>query len=724
MQTPHTPDPANRPSSVARRVTSPPQPASEPPAAPVHGDNTPTVISTNRPAATAAALARLEGQRLGHFEILGAVGVGGMAAVLRAQDLELDRVVALKILPPEMAADPENVTRFKQEARAAARLDHENIARVHFCGEDKGLYFIAFEFVEGEDLRAILGRSGPLAPADGVRYMIQLAAGLAHAARRGVVHRDIKPSNILITPSGQAKIVDMGLARSTEAPGGALTQSGVTLGTFDYISPEQALEPRDADVRSDIYSLGCTFYHALTGHPPVPQGTAARKLKHHQSIEPTDPRHLNPAIPDELAAILARMMAKDPARRYQTADELIQHLRHVAQILNVPPEPALKNLPAPVSPLPAPPHYSTLLVSLIGVAAVLLLAILISWGGPSGPPRGARPAGASASDGQGVAAVNPVPTVPAANNVAPASQPRRIATVEELAQQIADSPTDRLVLTGAEYTINDLIKDSAKAGPLGLTATVRKLVIVGEPGKPPPIVRLHHDPAHESGAALTFTGADGDSTVEFHHVRFVIDAPQYAIAALGVSRLTMVDCEFDQSGGADGPGGAILFESKSIGGPAVTDLKQCLFARGTIAVDMVNRGLVKADQCAFGPHDMLIRFRNKAVPRAADAGALAEFTHCTALMRDGTAFQLERNVSGAIRAADCVFARATDDPGETVLVRQSNPKGEVAFTGPTSRAVWRNAYYNMTLWADSDQTATKIADCKREKLPFKDAGAV
>src|SRR5262249_54230434 len=202
------------------------------------------------------------------------------------------------------------------------------------------------------------------------------------------------------------------------------------------------------------------------------------------------------------------------ARRYQTADELIQHLRHVAQILNVPPEPALKNLPAPVSPLPAPPRYSTLLVSLIGVAAVLLLAILISLGGPSGPPRGARPAGASTPDGQGVASVNPAPAVPATNNAAPASQPRRIATVEELAQQFADPPTDRLVLTGAEYSINDLIKDPAKAGPMGLTATVRKLVIQGEPGRPPPVIRLHYDPARESGAAFTLTGADGDSTAE------------------------------------------------------------------------------------------------------------------------------------------------------------------------------------------------------------------
>src|SRR5207244_899566 len=190
------------------------------------------------------------------------------------------------------------------EARAAAKLDHENIARVFFCGEDQRLHFIAFEFVQGENLRTLVDRRGRLPAKEAVHYMLQIAAGLAHAAERGVVHRDIKPSNIIITPDGRAKLVDMGLARSLERKGDTdLTQSGVTLGTFDYISPEQALEPREADVRSDIYSLGCTFYQMLTGQSPVPEGTAAKKLHHHQYVPPVDPRQLNPAIPDELAGI-------------------------------------------------------------------------------------------------------------------------------------------------------------------------------------------------------------------------------------------------------------------------------------------------------------------------------------------------------------------------------------------------------------------------------------
>src|SRR5262249_46068567 len=157
-----------------------------------------------------------------------------------------------------------------------------------------------FEFVEGINLRELLEQRGQVPVAEAVRITLQIATGLEHAASRGVVHRDVKPSNIIISPNGRAKLVDMGLARSLERHSdGGLTQSGVTLGTFDYTSPEQALDPREADSRSDIYSLGCTFYHMLTGQPPVPEGTAAKKVHHHQHLAPADPRQFNPEIPDE-----------------------------------------------------------------------------------------------------------------------------------------------------------------------------------------------------------------------------------------------------------------------------------------------------------------------------------------------------------------------------------------------------------------------------------------
>src|SRR5207248_600401 len=197
-------------------------------------------------------------------------------------------------------------------------------------------------------------------------------------ARRGVVHRDIKPSNIIISPNGRAKLVDMGLARNLgPQTDNGLTQSGVTLGTFDYISPEQALEPRDADVRSDIYSLGCTFYHVLTGQAPVPEGTAARKLQHHQHVPPIDPRQLNPDVPDEVAAILGRMMAKDPRQRYQRAEHLVQHLLQATHRLGGGPE-GPEGVLFVDAALPEPPRARPLLV--VGCAAAIVVALVVLVG--------------------------------------------------------------------------------------------------------------------------------------------------------------------------------------------------------------------------------------------------------------------------------------------------------------------------------------------------------
>ncbi len=299
----------------------------------------------------AAELSKLlVGKQLGIYLIEKALGTGGMAAVFRAVDPHLDRIVALKILPPILAAQQEHVQRFEREAKVAAQLEHENVARVHFYGQDQGLHFIAYEYIEGINLREMLEQNGGrLEVKDAVNFMTQTARGLAHSASRGITHRDIKPSNLVITPEGKVKLVDLGLARNSSVDDSdGLTQSGATLGTFDYLSPEQAIDPRLADVRSDIYSLGCTFYHALTGAPPVPEGTAARKLHSHQTELPRDPRELNPTIPSKLVDVLSKMMAKRPEDRFQNANDLVKELEKLTnsavevspnhQSLNAPPD--------------------------------------------------------------------------------------------------------------------------------------------------------------------------------------------------------------------------------------------------------------------------------------------------------------------------------------------------------------------------------------------------
>jgi serine/threonine protein kinase len=228
----------------------------------------------------------MQGLRLGHYVIDRPLGVGGMAAVLLATDTQLDRKVALKILPPAVATDPDTLERFHHEARCAAKLDHENIARVFASGEDQGLHFIAFEYVEGLDLKSLLDSRGKLSPQEAIPLIYQACMGLEHAAAKGMVHRDIKPSNLVLMPGGKLKVIDMGLARNLDQSAeSGMTRSGITLGTFDYLSPEQAIDPRAADARSDIYSLGCTLYHLLTGKPPVPEGSPALKLTHHQNIK-------------------------------------------------------------------------------------------------------------------------------------------------------------------------------------------------------------------------------------------------------------------------------------------------------------------------------------------------------------------------------------------------------------------------------------------------------
>jgi eukaryotic-like serine/threonine-protein kinase len=293
-----------------------------------------TVISKSPPRSPAPLPAsvkdlsrQLLGERLGHFVLEEFVGGGGMGAVFRARDMELGRTVAVKVVSAEQN-DEDMLRRFKNEAQSAARLDHQNIARVYYVGEDRGLHYIVFEFIEGVNIRDLVLHKGPLSLEEAVVYTLQVAEALDHAAKRDVVHRDIKPSNVLVMQNGTVKLVDMGLARlhQVESPTHDLTASGVTLGTFDYISPEQARDPRNADVRSDLYSLGCTLYFMLTGCPPFPEGTVLQKLLSHSSDPPPDPREYRPDLGQEVTQVVHRLLAKNPNDRYQSPAEFIAAL--------------------------------------------------------------------------------------------------------------------------------------------------------------------------------------------------------------------------------------------------------------------------------------------------------------------------------------------------------------------------------------------------------------
>jgi hypothetical protein len=564
------PSPNDSSTGPPERADLPPPPPPDPPivldedglALAEPTDDTPTIISRNvpRPPPPEDALgASLRGRHLAHFELIEPIGVGGMGAVLRARDTQLDRSVALKVLPPDLAQDPENIRRFHQEARAAARLDHENIARVFFCGEDQRLHFIAFEFVEGDNLRTILERRGRLPVGEAIHYVLQIAAGLSHAAQRGVVHRDIKPSNIIVTPAGRAKLVDMGLARSQHPHSdNALTQSGVTLGTFDYISPEQALEPRDADVRSDIYSLGCTFYHMLTGTPPVPEGTAAKKLHHHQHVKPTDPRQLVADLPDEVVLILDRMIAKQPRDRYQTPEQLVHHLLAVARKLGT-----ASDLPdgavAVETSLPQQPAARPLLLAACAACAVIALIFLLGQP-PPGPPRPPvhNPGKGSSPDDAAQAAIRPPPSppdkpppTPPENGHTGAPQPSGVPTYEEPKPDAA-SLNDWLVLHQSAPKIVIVLCDNLDVSTFRSGLTIRNDVvhIRGKAGQPRPKVQYTYDGnAVQNGTLCAFNITSRHSEIE--GLSFVVNnnsgnVPLAAVVFQGGNHV-MRNCELEQN---------------------------------------------------------------------------------------------------------------------------------------------------------------------------------
>ncbi|HEX2381659.1 MAG TPA: Stk1 family PASTA domain-containing Ser/Thr kinase [Acidimicrobiales bacterium] len=258
----------------------------------------------------------------GRYELHRRLARGGMAEVFLARDQLLDRPVAVKVLFPEFAADPSFVERFRREAQSAANLNHPNIVSVYDWGQEAGTYFIVMEYVDGRSLATILGTEGPLHPQRAAEVTSDIAAALGFAHRNGVIHRDVKPGNVLISPQGQVKVADFGIARAMGAGTEEnLTQAGSVMGTATYFSPEQA-QGKPLDPRSDLYSLGVVLYEALTGRPPFSGDSPVAIAYKHVQEQPTPPRQLNVDVPGDLDAIDMKLLAKNPGNRYASAEDL------------------------------------------------------------------------------------------------------------------------------------------------------------------------------------------------------------------------------------------------------------------------------------------------------------------------------------------------------------------------------------------------------------------
>ena len=319
---PHGPDP---------RATDPPSSSQETPTLDFRGRSAPAAppAPARRPE---PADFPLPPELLGHprYRVVAVLGKGGMGTVYKAEHRMMKRPVALTVMADHLVADPEAVLRFRREVEAAAKLSHPNIVTAYDAEQAGECHFLVMELVDGMSLDRVLNRKGRLPVHFACEYIRQAALGLQHAHEHGMVHRDIKLQNLMLTRKGQVKILDFGLARfacaSTSAPAAPLTENGFLTGTPDFMSPEQTEDPHGADIRADIYSLGCTLYALLAGQLPFPGGTSLLKIVGHLTKEPTPLTDFRDDLPPELVQLVARMMAKDPARRFQTPAEVAKAL--------------------------------------------------------------------------------------------------------------------------------------------------------------------------------------------------------------------------------------------------------------------------------------------------------------------------------------------------------------------------------------------------------------
>lgn len=629
------------------------------------------------------------GDRVGSYTLREQIGFGGMATVWAADDGK--QTVALKILPPDLAAKPNLLARFRIEAQAAAALNHPSVAKMLDCGEADGRSFIAFELVPGETLRQVVERRGPIDSQLAMSILSDTVDGLEHAHIRGIVHRDVKPANIMITPDGRAVLIDMGLARCSDglASDGGVTLSGTTLGTFDYVSPEQAIDPRKADFRSDLYSLGCTLYHALTGRPPVPEGTAARKLHFHQHEAPLDPRQLNSKISFDVAYILSRMLAKDPAARYQTADELRQDILLTKQ-----------SLADPVGGSLLSHSHNRWSLSLIFSVLLLIGTIVFLFGPQKGNPVAPFRQG-NVIRPDGVTTDSPDPPV---RRSAPDGSwiP---ADGGELADLLREGETAIRLLAGRDYdltNINPVIVDQVK------------LVLESEPGPNPARIIL---PAQDD--AIVFRES---TTVEIRNLIFrtistPTDQPVVRPCGIRIDRVqsfTVTGCRFELS--EDLRAGKVASIDVRASGLII---RHSLFPSGSIGVRIGGEGSLMIRESAFGPHDA-------AIDLAAGRGTIT-LDHVTFMLRPDGGCAMERRDESPyeFQLNSCLFA-----PGglplapammmggrSTPAVLRMNANRPVSWSAPANAG---NAYGRVDL-AHIGETALSID--RRAEIGWNDTNA-
>ncbi len=347
---------------------------------------------------------------IGGFEILARLGRGGMGTVYKARQVSMDRIVALKVMPPALARDQVFVDRFLREARAVAQLNHPNIVQGIDVGTSGKYHYFAMEYIQGETVQELIVREGAMPERRALEIVLQIAQALHHAHRHDMVHRDIKPDNIIVTQTGVAKLCDLGLAKSM-GQDSSLTQTGMAVGTPYYVSPEQARGESDVDIRSDIYSLGATLYHMVLGRTPFSGSSAAVVMTKHLTEEPEDPRAARPELSASIAALIMKMMAKDRAGRQQSPEALIADINLAlagklpAGVRAVPlraadraaePRPGSRRTTArPVAAVPAKASRHRMLVA-GGVLAALAIvgisvALILSGSGGGGEGGGSLP---------------------------------------------------------------------------------------------------------------------------------------------------------------------------------------------------------------------------------------------------------------------------------------------------------------------------------------------